>query len=923
MANRDKLINLAQKAMSRGQWEKAVGLLERVLSEDPSDVRSLLKLGDVHAKKGDRSRAAKVYRQVAEHHADQGFFLKSVAIYKQILKLDPADGDAALRIAELHEQLGLTQDAVVHFQLSLPVLEAQGRHEQSLAVLERLVELDGENVAMRIKLAETLSRLERREKAVVHFAAAAVVLKQQARIEDYVKVAERLVFHDPRRFEVVKDLAKLYLSRGDTKRGLAKLQICFRDTPRDVETLSLLAKAFADLGQVQKTVFVYRELARVHQEEGRPSEAREIHRLILQHHPDDPDALRALDLEAGPSAAAEQHAALSTASFGFPQSAGQTGALPIDASQDLREPTLVPPVEVRFPTADILPASLHAEPTSEPVLSPSLRPRPRAPSLQGELVIESASSADPHHRSEQVDHIVREADVYIRYSLPGKAIEHLDRALRLDPRSVVAYRRLHQVYESMGDVDRAAEALANVMLLHTERGQHDRASEARERLFQLRPDHPALQGGPARAAGSFVRDAARSETTADDDEFEPDEFEPDDDEELVLDTDELVVESPRPPRGLPLSAFAQMAIERPPVADPDAAAAMGSHAGSRDPDLDDEELISAIAYEVDAEQLEAEQLAPEFLESLPEDPSIPQPPATPPPVPQDGSEVPWFPISSFDEPSEAPPQEPVVEPLAEDELELADVVAALEAGTADLARSLEFPPIDDEREEIEFFLEQGLLEEAKDALAELESRHPEHPEVAALSARVAASGGEAPADPVLPAPSASFEETERALSFLGADTVSEIGPGGDEHYDQGMAYKQIGQLEEAAEAFRRSAEIAPERAAAALEMLGHCLAESRRFEEAANAFRQALERCSPGEAAVNLRYELGDALERMGDFAEARTWFEACADAQPAHRDVQMRLRALRRSDFHEPPEPEPSEIGSALPQKRSKISYI
>ena len=89
MANKTKIISQAQKFIQKGQWDKAIKELQKLTAEDPSDVRTLLKLGDVYAKKGDHENASKVYRQVAESYSDQGFFLKAVAVYKQILKHDP------------------------------------------------------------------------------------------------------------------------------------------------------------------------------------------------------------------------------------------------------------------------------------------------------------------------------------------------------------------------------------------------------------------------------------------------------------------------------------------------------------------------------------------------------------------------------------------------------------------------------------------------------------------------------------------------------------------------------------------------------------------------------------------------------------------------------------------------------------------
>jgi pilus assembly protein FimV len=49
-----------------------------------------LKIGDLYAKKGSEAgRHRYLPEKVARFYQDQGFFLKAVAVYKQILKLDP------------------------------------------------------------------------------------------------------------------------------------------------------------------------------------------------------------------------------------------------------------------------------------------------------------------------------------------------------------------------------------------------------------------------------------------------------------------------------------------------------------------------------------------------------------------------------------------------------------------------------------------------------------------------------------------------------------------------------------------------------------------------------------------------------------------------------------------------------------------
>ncbi|MBZ0234200.1 MAG: tetratricopeptide repeat protein, partial [Deltaproteobacteria bacterium] len=299
--NKEKVMDAARKFVDKGQLDKAIKEYLRVVKEDPADVRVWLKIGDLHARKGQKQEATETYLKVARYYQDQGFFTKAVAVYKQILKLDPRLVEVHLKLAELYRQLGLMSDAMQHFESVAAHFHREGKTKEALATVRQLVDLDPQNVATRIKLAELYSKEQMVEEAVAEFAQVCDQLRRQNRQDDFVKVAERLLWHRPDNRDLNRELAGLYLRRGDPRRALQKLQICFKADPRDVETLALLAQAFQALEQKGKTVSVLKELARVFEESKQRGRAEEVYRKILAFAPGDPDAVQFLG---GPAAAA-------------------------------------------------------------------------------------------------------------------------------------------------------------------------------------------------------------------------------------------------------------------------------------------------------------------------------------------------------------------------------------------------------------------------------------------------------------------------------------------------------------------------------------------------------------------------------------------------------------------------------------------
>lgn len=424
--DKNKIIEAATKFVQKGQYDKAIKEYQKLLEVDPKDARIQQKLGELYQKKGDNTLAADCFLKVAESYAADGFFLKAVAVYKQVLKLNPNLVDVNLKLAELHQQLGLMSDAMAQFQLVANHYEKSGNIRASLDTLRKMVDLDPENVASRIKLAELYARENMNPDAIAEFGRAAEYLKRNNRVDDYIKVAERLVFLDPNNLDLTRELANIYLTKQDTKRALAKLQICFKADPKDVETLTMLAQAFKDLGQIAKTVSVFKELAKIYDEQDRVDEERETWRKIQDLAPEDPD-VRARFATAAPA------------------------SHPVAAA----------------------PQQAQAAPAARPAQAAAPAPKPAA---------------------DQIPRLLTETDVYVKYGLHEKAIEHLKKVFAIDPDSVDAHEKAADLYAASGNVQGALDSLVRVVRTCIARGELDRARVALQKLCEKEPTHPEIPG---------------------------------------------------------------------------------------------------------------------------------------------------------------------------------------------------------------------------------------------------------------------------------------------------------------------------------------------------------------------------------------------------------------------------------------------
>jgi tetratricopeptide (TPR) repeat protein len=800
--DKNKIVAEATKLVQKGAHDKAIAAYQKILAEDPKDSRVLLKVAELHQKKGDDKAAAEAFKKVADTYAEQGFFLKAVAVYKQIVKLDPDDVRVNERLAGLYQQLGLLSDAMSQYQLMASAHERAGDAGRLTDVLKRMVELDPENIASSVKLGELCARGGDTAGALDHFRRAAEHLKRHNRADEYVKIAERLAALLPEDLSLTRELANIYLQKGDTKRALAKLQLCFKADPKDVETLNLLAQAFRDLGQTSKTVSVYKELAHVHAESGRAAEARATWRRVQEVAPDDPELAEALG--GGPPA-------------------------PAAAPPPARAPATGPPPGAAAP------------------------PPPQAPA-----------------GAEAVTKLLTETDVYVKYGLHDKALDHLRKVLAAVPEQAEALERMREIHAAAGRPGEAADAAARAARARVAEGRLDLAREALARLRQLAPSHAAI--------GELVSAVGVTE-------------------EVSLGVSEEISLSGASVEDA--SEVDEDILAPAPVREDEDALALAA-AGQGDEEIVDDEPVGparggrgeeGIALDVEEPRRPA-----------------PAPPRAGPP-PRAGT----------------PPRRP---------------------------RPEREPDLSDEIEEADFFLQQGLVDEAREALRNLLSLYPGHAVVRArladLDRRAARSeapraGRERPAAPAGPRASPSLvapgepdesfdiarelaDELDEApagpsaadddFQYSVEDVFSQFKKGVEQtvrkedsatHYDLGIAYHEMGLLDDAIHEFEtalggndRKKEVD------ALSMIGLCRMAKGETQKAVAAWRRALrsEHLSR-DAAKAIQYELGVAYEAQGDREAALWYLHRTAQADAGFRDVRARLAALGGGPGRPPPDAE------------------
>lgn len=287
-------VQLVQRHVRSGQLKKAVPEMERLVQSEPNDVRLRLELADLHARAEEPHKAVEQLLWVARRYERDGFGLKALGCHLQVMKLQPNNRDATLALGRHYAEHGLYGEAARSFA---GALGGAADGPQRLQVIQALLELDPDNLVDRVRLAEALSAQGQLGDAARELRRVADVLEHKAGDQDYPRIAERLLYHQPDDAVVAKRLAAIYVAHDEPQRALPKLKKAYEARPEDLEVLGLLADTFGQLGQVHKSVAVLKEMARIYDAGGLVHERDECWTKVLQLDPNDPQARQILGNE--------------------------------------------------------------------------------------------------------------------------------------------------------------------------------------------------------------------------------------------------------------------------------------------------------------------------------------------------------------------------------------------------------------------------------------------------------------------------------------------------------------------------------------------------------------------------------------------------------------------------------------------------
>ncbi len=430
--------------LKRGKTRDAADVLKKMAELDPGDLKVRSKLADIYTREGSGPKAVEEHIAIALELSKKGHLAEALQVLEKGLKIDP-------RSTRLREEL-----ARVHM--------VQKNHDRAAHYLEEAAQDAPNDVSLLARLGEAYVEARKIEEAEALFKR---LLEINPSDEDS-KVQMGRVYLLQHKFDLAYDAfvpaVERLLQRKEGEKAAALLQQVVQRNPSHVKSLVKLAEVYRMLQMEGAVSQTYSQLTEAYINEGAWEQAASVLETLVSREPQNHQHRSKLDFVRGRA--------------GGKRAAASTPA--VDTVEEM-EFDLEPPRSTE-------PAPRSRVSLEEP--APVRAPAPAAPAAPIRPAIEISGPLSSEDR-EFIDEHLAEGRVFRKYGLVDKAIDQFEAIVARFPDHLEARQDLREVYKEKGLPAKAVEqclALAEICRL---RGDNDAAVAHEAEARGLMPAAPA------------------------------------------------------------------------------------------------------------------------------------------------------------------------------------------------------------------------------------------------------------------------------------------------------------------------------------------------------------------------------------------------------------------------------------------------
>jgi|GEM_PF-453203 len=272
VSKKDKLIEEAQRLVLRGQMDKAVEAYRQIVSLEPSALNHRQKLAELLVKAGRGTEARSEFEAIGTFYSSHGFYLKAIAVYKQLQKLFPQDIAITMTLAGLNEQHGLVGNALAEYKQAYDYYDKLPNAEEALKVLARMQNIDPGNISIKLKLGEACLQAGKKEESYAVFVRLAALLQERGDGAALVKLNARIQQLFPEKTGFMLEVLTDQVENGNAASAVTGIQALLRSNPHDRRSWDLMVAAYKKLNQPQRAKFAFQHYLKFFPDDAAPKQ---------------------------------------------------------------------------------------------------------------------------------------------------------------------------------------------------------------------------------------------------------------------------------------------------------------------------------------------------------------------------------------------------------------------------------------------------------------------------------------------------------------------------------------------------------------------------------------------------------------------------------------------------------------------------
>lgn len=522
--DKNTILANAQKYTARGQIDKAIEEWQKLIRETPNDANIYNTIGDLYLRNNSIQEAVSAYLKAGDTFYKAGFALKTIALYKKVNKIDPENIEVFLRLGALNAERGLIGNARDDYLKAARIYLKQGQNKQAVAVYKKIADLEPENISVHQKIAEMCVKEGLKKDAAEQFIKIADVHLKNNEVKEAEDFYNKALSIEPGNRKAELGIGNLRFKQDKLQDGIGILEGILEKRPDDINTLILFVDACFKSGDYLKAEknlkhlitlepnnpAHHERLGYVYLKKGKFSDAisefRSITDNYIQNNEYDKLKKIAQDVLEADHKNIDAHTMLIDV---YGKTGNEGGKITeylaiadIYAEQSLLEKA----ANIYKEVLSIDPNNMEAKSRLEAItvkeppqkMPPKEEPQiKKPPKAAVEPIIEAPPAFKPEveekafsdEDAEKIEGYFTEADVYLKYGLTNKSVEQLELILSIQPHELKAHKKLKDIYKIDGNIPRAVDACITIANIYKEKGDIKKAEAALKEAVEIDPQN--------------------------------------------------------------------------------------------------------------------------------------------------------------------------------------------------------------------------------------------------------------------------------------------------------------------------------------------------------------------------------------------------------------------------------------------------